>query len=791
MRKYLLPIFFLIGIQSAFTQQSTITGTVTKTDGSPIEFVNVALKEKNTGAVTDQSGHYTISNIAPGRYTLICSFVGYQSAERNLQIQADQNLDINFTLEDDALQLDEITVTHTQRNKFNKDSSFIVSKLPLKNIENPQVYHSIPKTILKEQVVTNMNDALKNATGVTRLWESTGRGGDGAEFYSMRGFSVQPTLVNGMPAINNAGLDPANVESIDIIKGPSGTLFGSPVVSYGGLINITTKKPYESFGGNINYITGSNGLNRLATDVNVKITDQSFARINMAYNKQNSFQDAGFSESFFIAPSFKFKSSDKLTFLVNTEFLSSESSNNPMIFLNRNAALSYNNIAVFNRAYTNSFNSNELTIKNPSLGLQAQALYKISDTWSSQTVVSRSNTKANGFYQYLWDLTDGENFARYISKRNSETNTTDIQQNFIGDFKIAGLRNRMLIGIDYYNSVLTDNSSAYVQNGTINIQTQEDTGILTQAGTDALLEESYSAITSASNEVISAYISDVINITPALSAMASVRLDRFGGKPSIYSAEEIEEQYAVSPKFGLVYQVLQDKLSVFGNYMNGFSNVAPQQIADADGFNPRLKSFDPENANQLEGGIKSNFFNDRVSATASYYHITVANRVITDPENINNAIQGGEVVSKGYELSLTANPIKGLNLIAGYSNNQSEVTKDYEASGYLGLRPEEAGPAELVNFWASYTVPSGDFKGLGIGFGGNTANEYKTLNRTGTGTFILPAYQVFNASLSYSTFQYDLIFKINNIANEKYFSGWSTITPQNFRNVSLSLNFKF
>ncbi|WKV10958.1 TonB-dependent receptor [Marivirga harenae] len=791
MNRFLLPIFLLIGLQSAFAQQSTISGTVTNPDGSPIEFVNVVLKEINSGAVTDQNGNYSITTFTPGRYTLISSFVGYQSAERKINIQENEHLKINFTLKDDALQMDEITVTYTQKNKFHRDSSFIVSKLPLKDIENPQVYNSIPKTILKEQVVTNMNDALKNATGVTRLWESTGRGGDGAEFYSMRGFSVQPTLVNGMPAINNAGLDPANVESIDIIKGPSGTLFGSPVISYGGLINITTKQPYESFGGSINYITGSNGLNRIATDVNTKISEQAFARVNMAYNKQNSFQDAGFSESFFIAPSFKFQPSEKLTFLLNTEFLQSESANNPMLFLNRGAELSYDNINVFQDAYSRSFNSNDLTIRNPSFGLQAQALYEISDNWTSQTVVSRSNTKAKGFYHYLWDLTDGESFARYISKRNSETNTTDIQQNFLGDFKIGGLRNRIVIGLDYFNSELTDNSSAYVQNGTINIQTQEDTGILTQAGTDALLEESYSGINSASNEVMSAYISNVINITPALSAMASVRLDRFGGKPSIYSGEEIEQQYAVSPKFGIVYQVLQDKLSVFGNYMNGFSNVAPQQVANADGSNPRLKTFDPENANQYEGGIKSNFFNNRVSATASYYHITVANRLMTDPENINNSIQGGEVVSKGYELSLTANPVNGLNLIAGYSNNESEVTKDYEASGYLGLRPEEAGPAELINFWASYSIPDGDFKGLGLGFGGNIASEYKTLNRAGTGTFTLPAYQIFNASLSYSTFQYDVILKVNNIMDEQYFSGWSTVTPQNLRNYSLSLNFKF
>ena len=65
--------------------------------------------------------------------------------------------------------------------KYKREKSTTVSKMPLSNIENPQVYNTVTSELLKEQVVTNFNDALKNATGVTRLWESTGRGGDGAE----------------------------------------------------------------------------------------------------------------------------------------------------------------------------------------------------------------------------------------------------------------------------------------------------------------------------------------------------------------------------------------------------------------------------------------------------------------------------------------------------------------------------------------------------------------------------------------------------------------------------------
>jgi iron complex outermembrane receptor protein len=225
--------------------------------------------------------------------------------------------------------------------------------------------------------------------------------------------------------------------------------------------------------------------------------------------------------------------------------------------------------------------------------------------------------------------------------------------------------------------------------------------------------------------------------------------------------------------------------------MNGFVNVAPRSVADADGSNQRLKTFSPENANQVELGVKTNLYENKVAATASVYNINVRNRVMTDPTNVNNSIQGGEVKSQGIEISVIANPIEGLNLVAGYSKNKSEVTKDYEENGYLGLRPEEAGPEQLINFWASYSFLTGDLKGFGFGLGGNAASEYLTINRANIGSFALPAYQVFNASLNYTGSQYFLALKVNNLTDQKYYSGWSTVTAQNPRNVSLSLNYRF
>lgn len=689
--------------------------------------------------------------------------------------------------EKDTLKILKEVIINTNKYRYKREKSTTISKMPLNNIENPQVYNTVTSELMKEQVVTNFSDALKNATGITRLWESTGRGGDGAEYFSMRGFSVQPTMINGLPGINNGSIDPANVDNIEVIKGPSGTLFGSSLISYGGLINIVTKKPYSRFGGEISYNAGSYGMDRLTADVNIPLNTDVSVRINTAYQKENSFQDAGFGKSFFFAPSLSYKVSDKLSFLINTEFTNRNSSNAPMLFLNRNSALSFDSMELFEKNYNKSFTSNELSISNPTYNLQAQMFYKISDQWTSQTVLSRSNSTTNGYYSYLFDASNGNDFTRFISKRNGETLATDIQQNFIGDFKIGNLRNRLVAGVDYYKSNIINGSTGWVGNGIVSLIDGSDTGDLTQAGVDNLLVDSFDGNSTAEVEVISAYASDVLNVTDKLSAMISLRVDYFKSK----TATEENSQAAVSPKFGLVYMLIKDKVSVFSNYMNGFVNVTPRQVSEVDGSNPRMESFDPEQANQYEFGLKTNLYKDIISASISYYNIAVKNRLMTDPNNINNAIQGGEVNSKGVEISFTANPMKGFNVIAGFSNNKSEVTKDNPGDGYLGLRPEEAGPETLVNFWANYTLTSGKLKGFGLGFGGNHASEYKTLNRANIGTFALPSYTILNSALSYSNDKFNLALKLNNILNEKYYSGWSTVTPQRLRSVTAGLTYKF
>lgn len=779
-------IFFALST-SAFSQSAQIEGQVTNANQKPVADINIALQGTQLGAASNAQGYYLIDKIPAGDYALVVSGVGYSNQRKSISVESGEKLSINVTLSDANEELQEIVVEGSQINKFSTEFSEYVAKVPVRNLENPQVYNTINAELIEDQVITNFEDVLNNAPGVFKLWESTGRGGDGAGYYSIRGFDVQPNMLNGLPSMTNGSLDPANVERVELIKGPSATLFGTSVTSYGGLINVVTKKPSENFGGDVSYRTGSFGVNRISADVNTPIsTEKEVAlRVNGAYYKENSFQDAGFFESYFLAPALSYQVSEDLSFLIHTELYHSEGTNPTMLFLNRSASLEDNSIAELNYNNEHSYTTNEITISNPTFRLQGEMNYNLSDNWTSQTVLSRSSAQSDGYYSYISTIgIDGNTYWRYINDQNSTTIGTNIQQNFNGDFEVAGLRNRLVFGLDFLQKNVINNSSGYIAYDSFDLDSSDPVSSISRAKVDEMLADVDITKSRIEQQVYSAYVSDVIDLLPQVSVMTSLRLDHFVENGSPDTDEEDFEQTALSPKFGIVYQPIEEKVSLFVNYMNSFNNVAP---ATAGG---EILNFEPERANQWEAGIKSSLLNDRLTFTASYYDIKVSNVVRQDPTRPDYQIQDGENYSQGVEFNLNAAPVNGLNITAGFSHNDSKITTTSN-DALRGRRPESAGPSNLINGWISYRMTSGVLKGFGLGFGGNYASDNYVINRSNTGRFTIPAYTVLNGSLFYDAKTYRLNLKVNNFTNEKYYNGWTTVNPQRPRNITAGFTYKF
>ncbi|PRB02262.1 TonB-dependent siderophore receptor [Chryseobacterium sp. MYb7] len=764
---------------------------------------NAVLRLVNTSyqAKTNNLGEYYFENVPPGEYMLQVVLNDIELMREPIQIQKDvyEIPAIYAPLHNNVIE--GITVYAVSRNKFLDKDSTSVAKMPLKVLENPQAYTSINQQIMKEQLTYDISEVLKNVPGMVKMQGSPGRGsGDGSFYYSLRGFPTKVSMVDGVPATTNGEIDPADLERLEVIKGPSGTLYGGAVTSFGGLINAVTKKPKDYFGGEASYLMGSYNLNRVTADVYGPMTEsrKMLFRLNAAYQYQNGFRDSEFRKSFFVAPTISYEVNDRLKFNLGAQIYNYEGTNTPIIFLARTRPYFAHNPDELGFDWKKSYSNNDITLKAPSINVKAEANYKISDKWTSQTLLSRNFRKTEGLYQYQFirgNLNDAT-LERNVQWQNSEASSTSIQQNFNGEFKIGSIKNKVLIGLDYLNQTINNNHSPIVVYDNINGQTLAGYANITR---DLVLQKIQTSTAplvrnnSASN-LYGAYISNVTYITDRLITLLSLRMDHYESKGQLNLNNNTRtgdfNQTAWSPKVGIVYQILKDQLSAYGNYMNGFSYTAPvaQQLPDISG------EMKPQMANQWEVGLKGNLWRNKVNFTVSYYDILVDNiqrgsGVIRDGKEYNIVVQDGKQRSKGIEIETIMNPVQGLNIMAGYAYNHSRYEKADPAVD--GRRPESAGPANVFNSWISYIFPIKGLQGLGVGFGVNRVGKQITGNKTVTGQFAFPAYTLVNASISLEKERYRLGFKMNNLGNVQYFAGQGVVVAQMPRNFVAEVSFKF
>ncbi|CAD0004017.1 TonB-dependent receptor [Flavobacterium chungangense] len=780
---YLLLFFTALSTSISYAQSAkgSISGIVKDTTGKPVEYILVTLKKGNKSSETDKNGAFILKNVPEGNITIVIQALGYITVEKNVEVKSGETTAISdITLKESQSQLDEVTIYNNNKNKFARKESQNIARLPIKNIENPQVYTIVGKDLMKEQVVLERTDIYRNVPGGVPNYSAGGSQG-----LTMRGFTNTSGMLNGMNTSAVYPMNTAILERIEFLKGPSGTLFGgNRNTSFGGIYNYVTKKPYENFGGEVGFVGGSFNFSRVTADVNTPLNKEKTAllRLNVAGQSEGSFQDQGYAKNYVFAPSFSYQVSDRLKFSVDVDITRSAYTMTTISIgsLANVKARSFKDLKLdYERSYANNDVDAEIGVNN----LGAQIDYKISDQWKSETKFLSSV----GYYKHLlWTtlnvLTD-ETVARVIRNQTPETfGNIQLQQNFTRDFKIGTLRNRMLIGLDYNNNYNELNRVVNLTYDTININ-----GPFNDFNSEKINDLSYAkgfAASTSKSQNYGLYVSDVINFTPSLMAMLSLRVDRYSTKGSYdlktgtYAKGGEYEQTSLSPKIGLVYQPVIDKISIFANYMNGFVNLAPAQTS----ANPEMTNLKPQYGTQWETGVKLDIIENKLSATISYYNISVTNSTYRDAAT-TYTVQDGTQSSKGFDVEIIANPIAGLNIVAGYANNKNEYTK---ASPALEGKSLPASPENVANIWASYTLTRGSGKGLGLGVGVNYVSEswFETTN-----VFELPSYTLLSNAIFYDQPKYRISLKGNNLLNEKYWN--PTGMPQKPLNFLVGITFKF
>lgn len=747
-------------------ETGTIKGIVRTKDGVPAAAVTVSVAGGRS-TKTDRDGAFTLERVKVGEQTVTASFIGLKPQQEQVLVRVNAVVALDLTLLEDAQTLQEVIVTGATEEKILDKSTDYVARMPLSNLENPQVYSVVPKELMKEQIAVDIGEVVRNAAGsVPQVYASGGFG------LQIRGFGTGINARNGMETVSGrSSLDIGNVERIEVLKGPSGTLFGSAVSSFGGVVNLVTKKPFETAHTEVSYTGGSFNLNRLTVDLNRPLTEDKSVlfRLNTAVSRQKSFLNYGFNNTFLIAPSLSFRVNDRLSFNLDAEYF--QTNNTRLVYNRFEPASGITRSEQIPLAYNRVLFSDDADARTSASKFFAEAKYKLSENWTSSTLFSYVGEDVDHSYQYYQTWVAPNLVSRSVSLYGPISNNyLNVQENINGQFNTGFIKHKLLVGVNYRYFKPNFNSAA-----TGEIDTVDATGVIRDI-TKKMVDDriNFVARPRPNEQTISAYATDVLNFTDRLSAMLSLRVDRYERKE--VTGTPGFKQTALAPKLGLVYQLWTDRLSAFANYMSGFQNLAPANQPDGSQL-----ILDPINANQSEAGLKLETAARKLSVTLSYYRIAIDNatRVNTD----GFTVQDGEQVSKGAEFELLFNPVPGMHVVAGYVYNDNRIVRasDERIEGNKATN----APENVANLWVSYTFQQ-KLKGFGLGFGGNYVDRSFGF---ADNVFVVPAYTVLNATAFYDQPKWRLGFKLNNIGNERYWDTWSV--PQMPRNFAVNLTLRF
>src|SRR5580692_12739503 len=154
--------------------------------------------------------------------------------------------------------------------------SLLDDKLPGDQLDTPQSLTVVTEKLMSEQGNTRLEDALKNVPGITL---NSGEGAARGDTVNLRGFSAfNDFFLDGIRDAAVYDRDTFDLQSVEVLKGPSATLFGRG--STGGAINQVSKAPSLTPLDSATAIFGSNGLYRATTDINVPLSGTAALRFN-------------------------------------------------------------------------------------------------------------------------------------------------------------------------------------------------------------------------------------------------------------------------------------------------------------------------------------------------------------------------------------------------------------------------------------------------------------------------------------------------------------------------------
>ena len=824
-------MFFCFSLTTVFAQQTTeVRGRVTDENKQPLIGVDVVLEGTSIGVSTNDKGFYELRNVPVGKQTIVFSYLGFQTLKIRTDVAPNPSgththLDVQLSEELTALQ--EVEVIGRKESSYKNTNSFIGTKTASALKEVPQSVGYVTKELILDQGATTVNEVVKNISGVNQ--------NSSYNDFSIRGFRAtgnrnSGNLLNGMRAQTSLWKQSslANIERVEVIKGPASALFGN--AAPGGVINRVTKKPLFE---NKNSITvGVGSWNTLKTygdftgPLNPKKT--LLYRLNLGYEKTDSFRDLQGSESIIAAPSFSYIPNEKTH--INVDF----------VYQNFNGKIDRGQSVpadgnVYSTPISRSLSAANDFLKENTLNTTIALTHKFSDHISLNAIYLNSSysedmlehTQANLYYKQIGN---GANAFRYADpnkvmmtanqrKRYFANNSFNTYFNF--NFNTGILKHKLLVGYDYFISEQKAGSSSISAQGYLSkdktkvVNTYTTTanvlaGSVQTPTTNVPVFDLYDPIAGNAYKDISKYIWKQNTLNPyeeyshgvyvqeqidisIVKLLIGLRQEWFTEILNKETTKEISRQTsAFIPRVGLVVEA-SENINLYSTWVKGFQPQGTNIQSDPDRYGG---PFDYMKSELYEVGLKTEWFNKRLSATLAVFKITQENSLEQSPKagKADWRVPVDEE-SNGFELDVAGQILPNFSVVANYAYTDARIVKLKEEGAIKDLNVQRPStPRHAANLWTKYIFENGSLKGLGAGIGVSYASErLGQVGRRATAASY-PDYTLLNAVLYYKVKDVQLQLNVNNVLNRTYWiSGYDNLRnfPGAPRNINASVTYRF
>ena len=644
---------------------------------------------------------------------------------------------------------------------------------PLQDV--PQSVVVIPRQVIEEEGLQNRADVLRNVAAV-RPNVTLNLDGTGASD-RVRGF--QPEFYrDGLISFFDAGDRESlvGVDRIEVVKGPTGSLFGGGLGGgLGGVINTVSALPNTTPSYEAGIRIGSYATVRPYVDINQPLTADGrwSARLSAEYDQNRSTVDNFSARRNTVIPALSYQ--DGRT-KVTLQYLHSE-----------RRALDFSGLPAFGTVSGNFRVPYQTNVTGPDTpktvstrdAVTLLAEHKLNDVFTlrlaTRYAVTNITQPATAIFGSTTPLPGTiATFPRYNIYAHADLNDFSILPSIEARFSTGPVRHTVLAGMEA-NRVSDLEGIPFAPTTPINLLAPTY-GVYVQppGGPNIAYRNHYSAV--------SGFLQDQadwerLHFLLALRGTGLDIKDR-----NIRSARTFETQDTrVDPRVGLAVDVLPG-VTVFAGYgsgVRGNQGVAPIVTTQA---------LRPETGNQVEAGIKLDL-GWGLSGQLAVFDIHRQNVAVADPSIPFNTIQTGEQRSRGFDTNLVWQPTPRVSVLLAYAYLDPQVTKDttYAVGTRLPFAPSHSG-----RLFAAYRAP---VPGVGdVVFG---AGAYATTSQAISLAFPdrTPGYATFDTSITWQHGPLRLNLQVQNLADKKAYVPFAylgnSVAPIERRSAFLTASVRF